>query len=319
MVKTTCLLLLILATLLGAGCRQDPAVVVKDTPFKPYTTRKVVLVSVDGPRWSETWGHHSRQYIPRRNMMKAGGVLLTSFTNMGYTYTNAGHAAMLTGIYQPINNSGGEKPAEPNIFQYLLNKANLPRDQTWLISSKDKLAALADCNNVAWQGKFLPETDCGVSGLGSGYREDSVTLSNALATLRTHKPTLTLIHFREPDYSGHSGVWDNYVRGIQTTDEYVWQIWNYLQSDSAYAGVTTLIITNDHGRHQDNVLDGFVSHGDNCWGCRHIELLAIGPDLKRNVELSTPYELRDIPATIGELLHFKTPRSEGAVMWELFK
>jgi hypothetical protein len=310
----------ILSSLFSMSCRRDPSIVVRDPHYKPYKTRKVVVVSVDGPRWSETWGDPNYQYIPHRGFdLLPKGVLLTSFSNMGFTYTNSGHTAMLTGVYQPINNSGQESPAEPNIFQYLQSNTHLPHDKCWLISSKDKLQALGDCVNPDWAGRFVPGTDCGVNGLGSGYREDSVTLVEAIQVFEIYRPTLALVHFREPDYSAHSGNWDNYLRGIQTTDEYVWSIWNYLQSDSTYSGVTTLFVTNDHGRHLDNVLDGFVSHGDNCWGCRHIELLAIGPDFKSGRKLNTPYELRDIPTTIGELLHFSTPRSEGRVMWELFK
>jgi hypothetical protein len=68
----------------------------------------------------------------------------------------------------------------------------------------------------------------------------------------------------------------------------------------------------------DGVKDGFISHGDNCEGCRRINCFAYGPDFKKGVIMNTPRELVDIPATIAELLGFKMERCEGQVMTELF-
>ena len=39
-----------------------------------------------------------------------------------------------------------------------------------------------------------------------------------------------------------------------------------------YKDKTTLIVSNDHGRHIDSK-GGFQNHGDDCAGCRHIEFL----------------------------------------------
>lgn len=298
---------------LYSACSKDPI-------STRYKTRKVVLVSIDGPRWSETWGDSAGRLIPHRyNDLLPQGVLVNNFSNPGYTYTNAGHTTMITGVYQPINNSGTEHPNEPNMFQCWQKATGFPREKTWIISSKDKIEALADCKNTDWAGNFLPLTDCGVSGLGSGYRHDSITFRRAKEIFTQYHPTLSLVHFREPDYSGHSAVWADYLAGIRMTDQYVWQLWNFLQQDPEYAGVTTMIITNDHGRHIDGVSSGYVSHGDYCIGCTHIELLAMGPDFKQNVRLDTHYQQKDIAPTIAELLGFRMEHGDGVVMKELFR
>lgn len=292
----------------------------QDQVLPGYRTAHVVLVSIDGPRWSETWGEGARQYIPHRSKdLLRQGVLLRRFYNRGFTYTSSGHTAMLTGTYQPIDNSGNERPLLPNFFQYWLRQSPQPAGKAWIISSKDKIEALADCQDPAWAGKFLPMTDCGVGGLGTGYREDSVTLSKAEKTLALYHPHLVMVHFKEPDGSAHTGDFERYLAGIRSSDEYVWQLWNYLQKDPYYAGCTTMIITNDHGRHLDGVSNGFAGHGDGCDGCRHIELLAMGPDFRSGVESDEPYELKDIAATIAELLHFDMPTQDGRVIWELFR
>jgi len=306
-------LLLLFALPVYHGCVKDPGVT-------GYKTRKVLLVSVDGPRWSETWGDSTRQYIPYRDqLLLPQGVLLTSFTNEGPTYTNAGHTAMLSGFYQTISNNGSEIPQMPNIFQHWLKSTGLPQEKAWFVSSKDKVNVLIDCQDVKWAGRYLPKTLCGVNGPGSGYCDDTTTLRRALEVMQQHHPTLMMVHFKEPDAGGHSTIWNNYITGITSTDRYVAQLWNYLQSDPYYAGVTTMFVTNDHGRHLDTVANGFPSHGDNCAGCRHIELLAIGPDFKQNKELAVPYQLKDVPVTIGELLGFRMKHADGTVMHALFK
>lgn len=287
----------LLVFLLLNSCYKKPIMAI-------YKTRKVVLVSIDGARWSETWGDSLRQFIPYRSkVLLPQGILLTACYNNGYTYTTAGHTAMLTGNYQGLDNTGKETPLMPNIFQYYRWAANIPENKTWIISSKDKIEALANCLNNQWQGKYLPLTDCGISGLGSGYREDSITYRRATEILKTEQPNLSLVHFRDPDFTAHQGDWDAYLAAIRNTDSLVSALWSFLQADTNYQGVTTMIITNDHGRHLNGIADGFISHGDGCEGCRHVELMIIGPDVAHNQEINKPCGLVDVSSIIAELLH----------------
>jgi arylsulfatase A-like enzyme len=179
---------------------------------------------------------------------------------------------------------------------------------------------LADCNNPYWQGKYTPSVNTGVNGLGlgSGYREDSLTCQLTLQILKEHHPNLVLINFRDPDYSAHSAIWSGYLAGIKKTDEYIFRLWTFLQNDSEYKKTTTLFITSDHGRHLDSVADGFVSHGDGCDGCRHLGFFASGPDFKNGVRINTHREQIDIPMTVAELMGFDLPNAKGNVMTELF-
>ena len=237
---------------------------------------------VDGLRYSEGWGDSIHRYIPRMaEILSKQGVINTSFYNMGGTYTSAGHTALTTGVYQSINNAGMEYPKNPSIFQYWNQAYNNNQIKSWIITGKDKLAVLGDCTDNLWKGKFTPSINCGVDGLGlgSGYREDSLTLKTAIEILKENHPNLVLINFRDPDYSGHTGIWNNYIEGIRKTDEYVYRMWQFLQSDSIYNNTTTLFVTNDHGRHLDNVADGFAGHGDDCEGCRHLNFFALVPIL----------------------------------------
>lgn len=296
------------------GCSKDPAI----TP-SPYKTKNVVIIVVDGARYTETWGLPSRHFISHRAQMLNEGVLCSNFYNNGYCFTNAGHCAMVTGVYQYINNGGLEYPQHPSVFQCWLKTSQRPSSEAWVVTTKDKLAILSDCTDAAWQGQYRPQTDCGNSGLGTGYREDSTTFRKAKAIFAGSHPRMMLINFKQPDAAGHANDSTAYLQGIIDTDNYIYQIWQLLQSDPFYKDQTTLLVTNDHGRHTAGHLDGFVSHTDACEGCKHIELFAMGPDFKQNYVCTKPYEQIDIASTVAELMNFKMPDSKGKVVRDIFR
>jgi alkaline phosphatase len=285
-----------------------------------YKTKNVVIVVVDGPRYTETWGSADHALVPHmQNDLLKNGIINTSFYNTGYTYTNSGHSAITTGVKQPIDNGGNELPKNPSMFQLWLEASGNPRTKAWIVTSKDKLEILADTKNKNYAGKFIASTNCGENGNGSGYRADSTTFRIAKQVLSQEKPNLLLVNLKDPDANGHANNWKGYLAGIKNSDEYVYQLWQFIQNDPNYRDQTTFIVTNDHGRHLNGHADGFVSHGDNCDGCRHINFFASGPDFKKNALIHTEYNQTDIPATVAELLGFNMPAGEGQVMRELFE
>ena len=88
-------------------------------------TQNVVVVIVDGLRFTEGWGDSTKKYIPllAGNMAK-NGVVNTTFYNNGDTYTSAGHTNITTGIYRPLDNAGNELPANPSVFKYWSKAGN---------------------------------------------------------------------------------------------------------------------------------------------------------------------------------------------------
>lgn len=277
-----------------------------------YLTENVVIVVIDGPRFSETWGDDSKQYIPNLSAHLAPeGVVYNNFFNNGVTNTTPGHTAITTGIYQEINNSGREYPASPSIFQLYLNQVGKPPEKAAIITGKNKLDVLSDCIDPKWRGKFNPFSD-------AKNRSDRETYHRALEIFDKYQPNLALVHFRGPDVFGHQGNWKNYIASIQETDLLLKKLWDYLQQDPDYQGCTTLFLTNDHGRHSDHVATDFKGHGDGCKGCRHINFFAIGPDFKQGAIINQKRGQIDIPPTVAHLMGFSMPGTSGAVMSELF-
>lgn len=296
-----------------SSCLQDPEV-------RNYQTRNVILFVIDGPRWTETWGDPTRQLIPFADtFFTRQGLVLTEFHNEGVTSTVPGHIALMTGVYEDIANDGSRVPAYPSLFQYVIARDHSLQQRSMVITSKDKLQVLADCTHQSLRGKCNPLTDCGVNGLGSGYRADSVTMRKVMDALHQDKPRLLLVNLKDPDYWGHAGNWIAYRQAIRQSDTYLQQLVAYLQSDSFYAHTTTLVVVNDHGRHTDGVADGFISHGDGCSGCRHINAWMWGPDFVRGREFSSPCGQTDITVTLAHLLGIKMPFAQGDCLHQLLK
>jgi len=310
--------LLILTLLVSGISCSKKSNVMEEIPEPQYKTQNVVIVMVDGARYTETWGDLSHKYIPRRYEMLQQGVLCSAFSNNGTTSTVPGHIATTTGFYQQIANDGTAYPDKSSLFQHWLQTSAKDSSKAWVITTKDKLEVLSDCTDPEWKGKYRPMRDCGVAGLGTGYRNDKETFNHATATLNSNHPQLVLINFKQPDAAGHAADSAAYLKGITDTDNYIYLLWQQLQSDDFYKDKTTMIVTNDHGRHTAGHLDGYVSHGDTCEGCRHIEFFAIGPDFKKNYIAETPYEQIDITSTVAELMNFEMPDAKGKIISDIF-
>jgi arylsulfatase A-like enzyme len=301
--------------LLLFSCRADKVGVRRN-----YATRYVIVIVVDGPRWSETWGDQTQANIPYRSALLSEGVLVDQFFNNGPTITVPGHTAIVTGNYDALANNGSELPHHPTLFQEWLRLSGEPATTAWIIASKDKLHMLTNSQAEGFHDAWTPSDDCGQNGDGTGgYRSDPVTHAHVLQVLGTHHPRLLLVNYKDPDVYAHGNNYSGYLSGIQQTDAYIAEIWDFIQNDPLYKDKTTLIVTNDHGRHLDGTSVGFVSHGDDCAGCRHIEFFALSPDFRKNAIVHTPYEQIDIAATISELLHIPLPDGKGKIMEEVFK
>lgn len=311
------LLFLLLVFLFGSSVSSFKS----DTTTSPkvYKTKYVVILVIDGPRYSETFGDSTFQNVPNmKNTLSKEGVLYSHFRNNGSTFTNAGHTAITTGYYQSISNAGEQLPKKPSIFQYFLKASGVPKTDAWIISSKGKLEILANTKDKHWWNEYTPMSYCGENGNSVCYTGDELTWEFIDTLYKNYPPKLSLINLLSVDVAAHQNDWYGYVDAIKYCDRKALALWELIQSNPMTKDQTTLFITNDHGRHLDGIKDGFISHGDGCEGCRHIMLLAMGPDFKENVTIDKPAEMIDISKTIGELLHFQVPTSNGRVLTELF-
>ncbi|MFC6998624.1 alkaline phosphatase family protein [Rufibacter roseus] len=306
---------LLVLLLLGACKPSSKSVLLK--PSGDYKAQKVVLVVIDGVRYSDSWGDTSFVNIPfMARDLAPEGTFHPEFYNLGATLTNPGHVALTTGHYQKLNNHGEELPDFPSVFHYYRQHTGAPAHKAWIIASKDKLEILSKTYSSDSAAQFSPATNCGNNGLGTGYRKDSTTLRITKEILARHSPDLVLVNLAEPDSKAHQRNWTGYLKAIQQSDRMVHELWQWLQQHPDYQNNTTLLVTNDHGRHPGN---RYHSHGDGCKGCRHISLLMLGPDVKDGFVASKPRSQVDVAVTIAELLDIPMPTRDGEPMLELLK
>jgi hypothetical protein len=266
---------------------------------------KVVLFVIDGPRYVDSFGD-SLRIDGIWNTLRPQGTLCSNFRNLGATLTVSGHAAMLTGGWQTLNNDGLEHPQNPTLFEYYRKATGAPLEDAVLVSGKPKLNACVYSLDPAYGAVFAGLAD-------TGHATDFATYDRLIQRLGTDRPHFVMASFSQVDQKAHSGVWSEYVRQIEIVDSLVVLTWNYLQSDPVYAGQTTMFITADHGRH-DDAHGGFQNHGDACAGCQHVIFLALGPDIRAGYETATPYTSATsaLPwATCSD----SRPRSRAASSW----
>src|SRR5512145_1432795 len=92
-------------------------------------TQYVVIVGIDGERYSETFGNPGFPWCPRRALDLAPiGARPAEFRNVGLTVTNPGFSTIVTGAFQTIANDGSERPHQPTLFEYLRQQKGTTAD-----------------------------------------------------------------------------------------------------------------------------------------------------------------------------------------------
>ena len=272
--------------------------------------QNVIVVVIDGARYTETFGGGST-YIPHLySDMMPSGYLYSNFwiAHQGKTETNPGHATILSGTWQQIANDGSDRPTSPTVYEYIRKEDGNTQSDCYAVTGKDKLDILT-YSIFSGYG-----SDYGGSWVGDDSRDDALTYSKAISVMQNSHPKILLINFAGVDVAGHSGNWSNYLSAISNADNLVYQLWQIIQ-DSIYSYSprnTTLFITNDHGRHTSN----FTGHGDDCEGCEHIMLFAIGRNVSQGIVNSDLHYQIDLAPTIGDLLGFSTPQAAGITLYQ---
>lgn len=298
----------------GAALLFILAVLAVGTQSYAFETEHVVLVVIDGLRYSEGLGDPGHTYVPEMYALSQEGTIIEPFTNDGVTKTWRAIPAIWCGAWTEVYtfsdpDCGGSEnnySELPTVFEYYRKQLLKPEE--------DCIYVLKDVGCV-WKGSF--DTDYGPDYWPLYHVVGSTDLDvwhEAESLLSTYTPSLMLLYFAQVDQAGHSGDWDYYTSTIAVADSIVGMLWDFLESHPTYSGKTTMLVTNDHGRHDYN----FSGHGDDCPGCRTIQLLAVGPDIKEGFVSTIPRTIPDITPTLGALLGFVADDATGAVMTEIF-
>jgi hypothetical protein len=130
--------------------------------------------------------------------------------------------------------------------------------------------------------------------------------------MRQLAPGLLWITLHDIDIA-HSGTYSLYLEAIQRTDRLCADIWKTVQSEPEYSGKTTMFILPDFGRDSDNDPggNGFQHHRTGDPLSRTTWMIAMGPGIRENLVVERQIESTDLVPTLGALLGFQTPLSQG--------
>ncbi len=82
----------------------------------------------------------------------------------------------------------------------------------------------------------------------NSVRHDAYTFRFAMDHLARHKPRVLYLALGETDDWAHDGRYDRVLETYTRTDQYLKQLWDWLQAQPEYRGRTHILITTDHGR-----------------------------------------------------------------------
>ena len=180
-----------------------------------------------------------------------------------------------------------------NIIPYIINekKAGIPVNSGYelLVEEGDTLNALI--NQV--QQSIHP---------AAATRNDMLTYSAARNYIEKSHPKVLFLGFGETDEYAHKNKYDGYLQKAHQFDQFVADLWYYVQTDPFYKNNTTFIITTDHGR--GKYARSWNSHGFWVRGSGEIWTAMIGPDLQPLGEGKTPETrlLQHTAATVLQML-----------------
>ncbi len=134
---------------------------------------------------------------------------------------------------------------------------------------------------------------------------DVFTHHSAMEWIKSRKPRVVYIAYGETDEWAHSGQYRSYLDAAQQVDNWIKQLWEYLQSDPQYKNKTTIFITTDHGR-GDIVKDEWTSHGKKYAGSDEMWFAVMGPDSPVRGELKTDVQIyqQQFAQTIAKLMGY---------------
>ncbi len=280
-----------------------------------YASDKMLIVIIDGARYSETFGDASHTYVPVMWNLSQQGTRINTFYNDSLTWTARAIPALWCGTWTGVvdtvyNGNSTQYSTRPSIFEYYRKQKNMPENQCFYV-----LKYLTSLWLPSFDSQYGPNYWPRYHSQGGN---DSQVATQAQWVMNTYHPKFLWVYLADVDGAGHSGNWDDYTRAIQTADSIVGVLWNQVQADPFYRNSTNMFVTNDHGRHDDQH-GGFSGHGDGCPGCRHIMFLAMGPDIKQNYASAQARRIPDMTVTACNLLGVDPERATGEVMQEILQ
>lgn len=181
-------------------------------------------------------------------------------------------------------------------LEFLRARAGLTREQVAVFASWSVFNAIVERTegaltvNAGFEPYESPDRDVGrLSALQfetptpwDTVRHDAYTMRFALDHLARHRPRVVYLALGETDDWAHDGRYDRVLETYTRTDQYLEQLWTWLQAQLDYRDRTSLLITTDHGRGRTPA--DWRDHGRDVAGASETWMAFVSPRLTRRGE-----------------------------------
>ena len=229
-----------------------------------------------------------------------------------------GYNEMLTGRVDPrIRDNDAGKNRNTTVFDWLQStpefSSRVAAYGTWEtfndILNRDRAQFVV---RAGWHEPYPSPRTAADSSIDLLYRSmrhefddvapDALMHKVVLNDLRVVTPRVMFVGYGETDEWAHSGHYDEVLRAAHAVDSLIAELWTTLQSMPEYRGVTTMIITTDHGR--GATPKNWRDHNARTRGSDETWLAVIGPDTPAtgSGKNGTPIVTAQIAATLAALL-----------------
>jgi len=273
--------------------------------------------------WADTPEARREKLMPffwgtlmRRHGSIAGNPQRGSHVRLGnrMRFSYPGYAELLTGRAHDDTIDSNDKRQQPfpTVLEFVRRKLDLPREKVAVFGSWDRFAVMAERTPGALfvNAGFMPyaSADPRIQALSDTQEDasawdeerfDAFTRPFALAHLQSARPRLLYVGLGDTDEWSHARDYSRTLAALHQTDDFLRELWAWLQSQPQYRDRTTLIVTTDHGR--GRTPKDWSDHGPGLEGAQDIWIAIAGPGHARRGEWSGGPLLRQgqVAATIA--------------------
>ncbi len=243
---------------------------------------------------------------------RARGSIVQTTNKLWFSYP--GYSEILTGEARDDLITSNDKKRNPQttVLEFLKAKLRLNDRQVAAFASWDTIAWIAAreagavTSNAGYENYEHP--DAGVRELSKqqfetptpwdSVRHDFYTFRFAMAHLKTYEPRVLYLSLGETDDWAHDNRYDRVIEALARTDDYLRQLYEFIQGSERYRDKTSIVITTDHGR-GDSITD-WKNHGEKVPESQYGWLAVVSPNssLRGEWKNAETVHLNQIAATL---------------------
>ena len=213
-------------------------------------------------------------------------------------FSYPGYSEILVGAAHDEAIKSNDPIQNPNttVLEFLRASRQLPRDQVAAFASWSVFSAIVEkiSGSIAVNAGYQPYESTSPemrrdSALQfetptpwDSVRHDAYTVRFALDHLERHRPRVLYLALGETDDWAHDGRYDRVLETYTRTDQYLKQLWEWLQAQPEYRGRTHILITTDHGRGRTPA--NWRDHGEKVAGAGETWMAFVSPSWSRRGE-----------------------------------